>query len=291
MVDKFKEYKEKLIGNGPLSKKPKKGLSLVITDSAVTTRKIADKAVTARKLADDVIEGIIDRIIEQGIEGVTLKDELGDSTEFGVTQRAITEAIDSLGDRIDEIGNASLYNFSLMVSPEYLSTYGGGDITTTCTYEYGNFDSIKVYIGDTLAGEAEDTDTLTVTGSIQETTTIRAEAVIGGVTVTREHVVKYYSPSFIGSGSVSVDLVNSSRAIGYAGSLNVSCMVDVRDGDRIIAVTPKDSEIQIDKAYMSGIVIPMNTTDTQSYTVMESVNAYKAGRYEIGILFKQVSNS
>mgnify|MGYP007069877287 CR=1 FL=1 len=291
MENRFKEYKDKLIGNGPLSKKPERGLSLVINDRAVTTPKIDDKAVTSEKLADDIIDGIIERITERGIAGVTLKDELGDSTDFGVTQRAITEAVDGLDEKIDGIGNASLYNFSFVVSPEYLSTYGGGSVTATCTYEYGNFDSIKVYMGENLLGEGEDTSSLTATASITDTAVIRAEAVIDGVTVRKEHTVKYYSPSFVGSDSASIDIIGFSNAVGYTGSLHATRAVDVADGDRIIAVTPRNSEIQIEKIYMSGIPIPMNIMDTQSYIVMESVNTYKAGNYTVEVLFKQVSNS
>ena len=92
-MDNTKKY----IGESPIKENPQKKLKIKLTDGAVTTDKIADKSITVNKLGEDVTAVI------QDIDhyGVMVAQEFGDNANISISQRKLTEEVQSIHAVID----------------------------------------------------------------------------------------------------------------------------------------------------------------------------------------------
>ncbi|MBO7693016.1 MAG: hypothetical protein J6Y28_09695 [Acholeplasmatales bacterium] len=220
--------------------------------------------------------------------GVALKQSFGNSEEFGISQKVLTESRDALQAQIDAIISDKA-TVSLAVST---STFIVGERTFILTASTNtNAETIAIYqsnvgiaigSGKTLVKEV--TVNQATAGSIGYT----AEFTFAGNNKRTANVTVYFvNKIYVGSGAVYTDITTDSYAVSArrspAGTYNVTVE---QNGQYIFFVIP--ATMSITKATLSGFDFPLEspvteTIDNVSYKVYKSSNTIDAGTYQIVI--------
>ena len=128
-----------------------------IPDNSVTTEKIVDEAVTPEKLE----ASLLNEIRSAGAHGYALATQFGDSDLIGISQKTLTNAINRIWDKIEDITGETLRGISMSVNPEYfISGSTIVNITANAVEASGLFEHIAFYKivdgEETLIAESQD---------------------------------------------------------------------------------------------------------------------------------------
>ena len=288
---------------------PKTKLSFNIKDGAVTTQKIADGAVTPEKLSGRVLSELIQPVIDEfgrnysqkiedmqnqidGLDkhGVAVSNTFGDDPHISISQKTLTDAVQAIWDKIDEITGEDTSGIEMTVTPDYFIDEGDGctlTIHADSSNAQGKFDKIRFYADDVFLAGAEDVISFETTAHVTTSVMIKCVAQILGKTYTKEHYVTRYTNCFLGAGSAYTDIMDAEHSIpvtdGMRGSYDVTC----EQGDYIFIVMPAEMKDVFVRADMNGFEIPMSMTieevDDVSYAVFKSDNTYVAGTYNLDL--------
>ena len=218
--------------------------------------------------------------------GVALKQSSGDSEEFGISQKVLTESRDNLQAQIDAIISEKA-TVSLSVSPNTLIV---GEQTFTLTASTNTTaENIVIKYGNELiiSGSGKTISrSITVTQDTAANITYTAEFTFaGGNKRTTTATVYFVNKVYVGSGSVYTDVIGDSYAQSArrspAGTYNVTVE---QNGQYLFFVIP--ATMSITKATLSGFDFPLDapvteTIDGVSYKVYRSSNTNDAGTYQI----------
>ena len=220
--------------------------------------------------------------------GVALKQSFGDSEEFGISQKVLTESRDNLQAQIDAIVSEKA-TVSLSVSPNTLIV---GERTFTLTASTNTTaESIVIKHGSEIiiSGSGKTLSrSITITQDTEANIAYTAEFTFaGGNKRTTTATVYFVNKVYIGSGAVYTDVTTDSHAVSArrspAGTYNVTVE---QNGQYIFFVIP--ATMSITKATLSGFDFPLEapvteTIDGVSYKVYRSSNTNDAGTYQIVI--------
>lgn len=249
---------------------------------------------------DNLSEGVNKKInkvddLQNQIESLVAGSSVPISTEFGdsdllvISQRAMTEAINKIWGKLEEITGESLKGFSLIVTPEY---YIGEDgctvyISASSAETAGRFEKIQFYVNNILITEAEDVDSLEYTTTVNETSEIKCVAKILGIEYTETRVLTHYSSFFLGASTSYTNIMNVAHVISINNGMKGNYNVPVNDGDHIYVVLGKSLRSGFARADMNGVEIPFDeslvTVNGKQYMVFTSRNTYQRGTYNIDI--------
>lgn len=220
--------------------------------------------------------------------GVALKQSFGDSEEFGISQKVLTESRDNLQAQIDAIVSEKA-TVNLAVSPN-THIVGEGTFTLTASTNT-NAESIVIKQGADIitTGSGKNLSQVvtveqTTAGSIGYTAEF---TFAGGNTRTANVTVYFVNKIYVGSGSSYNQVVNDAHAVSArrtpAGTYNVTVE---QNGQYVFFVIP--TTMSITKATLSGFDFPLEAPVTEtiedvSYKVYRSSNTNDAGTYPIVI--------
>ena len=292
--------KEKYIGESNMLDRPGKKIGFRIADGSVTTPKLADHAVTPEKLSDATVAYLQD-ILKRGVEdlqnqidaleihGIAVSNEFGSDTHISVSQKTMTDAINRLWAKIEEMTGEALQGINMTVTPDYFISEDGADvhIHANTVETNGIFEHIAFYIDGTLIAEADNVDMFEHDVHIDATSVIKCIAKIMGIEYTAQHIITHYNSFWLGAGAVASDIMDESHVIPITNGMRGAYDVTVADDEHIIIVVGDSLKEGFIRADMNGFEIPMVessvTVDGVDYKVFTSINAYNAGTYNIDV--------
>ena len=299
-----------------------------LADLAVTTAKLADGAVTNAKLADDAVEtsNIKDRNITSSKialksvllkhlnpevvtkltedlqnqidayneHGVMVSNQFGTDTHISVSQKTLTDAINKLWEKIEDMTGEVLQGVNMVVTPTYFISEDGCDIhiTANTVETNGLFEKIQFFVDGELIHKEEFAEYVSFDHHIDVkpapdyTYVIMCKAKIMGVEYTRQQVITRYNEFFIGAGNTYTDILDSAHSRQLNGTMRHNYDVTFGEGDKLIIVmgaTLRDGFIRAD---LNGVEIELTeqtvTIDEKQYVVLTS-EPWSAGTYNIDI--------
>ena len=273
-----------------------------IAKNSILTEHIKPKAVTPEKTSDDFIskivtpsfntlddkyKGITDELYSMirslVVGGLALSDRMGSREDIGITQKAITDAINALNARIDDIAGEYTQGFAMIVSPDTFISEDTCQVNISATASVGKFDHIAFYVDDELIVEGDLVATLAHTTTISDTAEIKCVATILGVQYTKRKTVTKYYPFFIGGGETVSDILIPENARNYSGNLAGAYDVVCHEGDHIIVMIPLSLVEQVVRLDMNGFEIPCRVQTDGRNLVYISLNTYQEGTWNIDI--------
>jgi hypothetical protein len=297
-----------------------------LADLAVTTAKLADGAVTNAKLADDAVETsnikdsnitsskialksillkhlnpeVVTKLTEDlqnqidayNEHGIMVSNQFGTDTHISVSQKTITEAINRIWQKIEDMTGEVLQGVNMVVTPTYFISEDGCDIhiSANTVETNGIFEMIQFFVDNVLIFE----DTFTEYVSFDHhldikptyTYVIMCKAKIMGVEYTRQQVITRYNEFFIGAGNTYTDILDSAHSRQLNGTMRHNYDVTFGEGDKLIIVmgaTLRDGFIRAD---LNGVEIELTeqsiTIDDKQYVVLTS-EPWSEGDYNIDI--------
>lgn len=280
---------------------------------SVGNRALQDKSVSAEKLADNVLTRLIlpltqvtdekftnitnelySMIRSLQVGGIALSQQFGNRTDIGISQKTLTKAFGRFWDEMSEITGKDYMDFKLTVAPTAAYTESAENVTITadCREAISDFDSIKVYINNTLVAESSDIEIFTTQQQITETSEIKAVGTILGKTITKTQQVIKEIPFFMGGGAVYQDIMTMEYHKVLEGTLEGDYDLTVKhDGEHMFIIIPASHKSEFRRANMKtpdmgGYEIPLDLIyENQDYVVYKSQteNGYIAGTYNIDI--------
>lgn len=219
--------------------------------------------------------------------GVALKQSFGDSEEFGISQKVISERFDNIQDQIDKLHPGTL-GIVMSVSPNIIYDNSDSNVTVTARKSDNTVcESIKIFKGTEVIAEEENVSELETTVVVNETTRFDAQAIQLGLSYEGDIKVTGVKPYYVGSGLEYTDIVSETYQqpikANPLGTYNINV---ANDGDYIFFVVP--STMTINRATMSGFNFPLESPinviiDDNNYKYYISSNTYDAGNITIVI--------
>ena len=235
------------------------------------------------------IETLVYSFIHTSESGVAFTNEFGDNEDIGINQKALTEAINNIWAKIDEITGKDQDAIEMTVTPEYYIGEDGCTVnySATSTGLSGIFEHIEFLVNGVKIDEANNVEELSGSTHINGTSVITCNAKIMGKVKIVEKTITNYSSFYLGAGTQYSDIMNVEHVINFDGSVSGRYDVTCAQGDHIYIVMDSGFRSSFSRADMNGFEIPFNetteTVDDKEYVVLESINAYAAGTYEINI--------
>lgn len=235
------------------------------------------------------IETLVYSFIHTSESGVAFTNEFGDNEDIGINQKTLTEAFNKVWAKIDELSGEVSNDLEMTVTPEYYIGEDGCNIHFSANSEglSGIFEHIKFLADDVVVAEADNVATFEGSTTINDTTVIRCEAQVMGELHIKEQTVRHFSSFYLGAGTQYSDVMDVEHLINIDGGVGGRYEITCEEGDHIYIVMGEAFRPSFERADMNGFEIPFNesteTVDDKVYVVLESVNTYVAGTYEINI--------
>ena len=277
--------KQDYLGRSAVKGKPQKGLKFNLSEQALS--KVAAKA--REEVTPDLndLQNQIDSLTDP--HGAAISNNFGDNPLIGISQKTITEAFNTVWDKIDEITGKDQDAIEMTVTPEYYIGEDGCTVnySATSTGLSGIFEHIEFLVNGVKIDEADNVEELSGSTHINGTSVITCNAKVMGKVRTVEKTINNYSSFYLGAGTQYSDIMDVEHVINFDGTVSGRDDVTCAQGDRIYIVMDSGFRSSFSRADMNGFEIPFNesteTVDNKEYVVLESVNTYMAGTYEINI--------
>lgn len=217
--------------------------------------------------------------------GIALKQSFGDSEEFGISQKVISERFDNIQDQIDKLHPGTL-GIVMSVSPNIIYDNSDSNVTVTARKSDNTVcESIKIFKGTEVIAEEENVSELETTVVVNETTRFDAQAIQLGLSYEGDIKVTGVKPYYVGSGLEYTDIVSETYQqpikASPAGTYNITV---TNNEDYVFFVVP--NSMTISRATMSGFAFPLESPQTviidgNTYKSYRSSNTYDAGQITV----------
>lgn len=236
---------------------------------------------------DADIRQLYDAVASVVAGGVALLQTFGNRTDFGISQKVLTERFDNIQDQIDKIHPGTL-GIVMSVNPNIIYDNSESNVTITARKSDNTVcESIKIFKGTEIIAEEDNVSELETTVVVNETTRFDAQAIQLGLSYESNIKVTGVKPYYVGSGLKYTDIVSETYQqpikANPSGTYNINV---ANNGDYIFFVVP--SAMNINKATMSGFNFPLESpvnviVDNNNYKYYRSSNTYDAGNITIVI--------
>lgn len=273
-----------------------------IANDAVQTRNIKDRNITSSKIGKDAIlpehvspatfrelaKDLQNQIDSLEIAGVAVSNEFGTDTHIAISQKTMTDAINKIWQKLEDMTGEVLQGISMSVTPDYFISEDGCSvhISANTVETNGIFEHIAFYGNGALIAEASNVDYFEHDLHIDETTVIMCKAKIMGVEYTRQSVITHYNSFWLGAGNVYSDIMDVEHVIPITNGMRGAYDVHVEEGQKIIIVVGESLADGFLRADLNSVEIPFTestvTIDDKQYVVLTS-EAWSAGEYNIDI--------
>ncbi len=296
--------KEKYIGESPLKGQPNKKYSFQLREGSVTTSKLGANAVTYEKLS----KALQDRLDSEHLEnkylrnrisdfqnqlnsvtigsGVPISSMLGDDPLICVSQKTLTEAINNLWSKIEEMTGEYSRGISMTVTPEFYIGEEGCvlHIAATNPTSIGKFEKVDFYFNNEHVAGDEEVSSFEGDITINETGTLTCVAQILGREYTLSKVITHYASYWIGAGDTYQDVMINDNLIPLTEGLKANYDITVPNGKYIFVVLGEGIQESFIRADINGVEIPfLPVTVVNGYKIYKSSNPYQEGEYNIDI--------
>lgn len=220
---------------------------------------------------------------------VPISDQFGDGTEVTVSQKALTDAVNSIWNKIEDMTGESLHGINMVVSPSYYVGDDGHDITISADSSDAAsiFENIKFYINDELIAEFENVDVVELfQAHIEDTSIVKCEAKILGTTYTNRKKIVRYPGFWLGAGTSYTDVMNEQHLVDITGGIRTDKDITFRNNDYLFVIMSNavlDDFIRVD---MNGFEMPLEDgvpIPDEDCTYFKSKSRFQAGTYNIDI--------
>lgn len=220
--------------------------------------------------------------------GVALKQSFGDSEEFGISQKILTESRDNLQAQIDAIvSDKAIVNFAVSTN-----TFIIGERTFTLSASTDtNAESIIIKQGSNIIATGSG-NTLATEVTVNQATVGNidyiAEFTFAGDNKRTANVSVYFvNKIYVGSGTVYTDIIDDDHDVSARRNPAGTYSVTVEQNSQyVFFVIP--ATMSITKATLSGFDFPLEspanvTIEDVAYKSYRSSNTNDAGTYQIVI--------
>ena len=292
--------KEKYISEALLKEQPQKPpLKWKLGNGVVNMKNLSDEL----RYQLDRINDLQNQINSLIAGGIALSNTFGDNPNIGISQKALTEAVNAIWNKIQDITGESLYGISLTVNPTYFIDEEGGVLHISANSRdmnsifeklsfHWNYEEEPFLSYEDIAGIDDVTVEIPDEKVINNKVIITCKAQILGQPYMEQKTVTRYSSFFLGSGASYEDLmINGSFNPVYSKSIahhmRAAYDVQVAEGDHIIIVLGESLRPGFIRADINGIEIPFTertvTVNDTVYEVLTSVDKYCEGTINVEI--------
>ncbi len=283
---------EQFIGSARMDGEAERRLSFVLKENSVGTKHLQEGCITAKHLASSFIQEVTENVLDKvasSIQADLIKDYFGNSSGVTVSQKLLTDTVNSIYDQIREIKGEPSVGFYLSVTPSYFIGESGADIQIEAVSTSGIFEKVALYADDVLIAGTEATNVYkqTCTFHVTDTTVIKCVATIMGLEYTSEKTIAHLTSFWLGAGQAYKDIMDIDHLVSIGNSFRGSYEVTCQEGDHIIIVLGNTLKRDFIRADLNGFEIPFEITKAkegeETYWTLVSENIYRAGTYSINI--------
>lgn len=295
--------KETQIGRAKMKQPPQLPLSFKLKCRAVKTKHLDCKSVTPDKLSDNSIayfknafkkeiDDLQNQIDSYNEHGVFVSNEFGDDTHIGISQKTLTDAINKIWQKIEDITGEIIQGINMIVTPTFFVSEDGCDIHVSANTAEANgiFEKIQFFVDGKVIYEDTNTEYVSFDHHLDTKPTydyfVMCKAKIMGIWYTRPQVITRYNEFYIGAGSAYADIMDSAHAKQLDGRMRHNYDVTFEDDDKLIIVMGASLRGGFVRADLNGMEIQMTeetvTIDDKEYVVLTS-EAWSEGEYNIDI--------
>lgn len=220
---------------------------------------------------------------------VPISEQFGDGVQVAVSQKALTAAIDSIWNKIEDMTGESLHGIHMTVSPEYYVSESGCDVTISISKAdiSSIFEIVKFYVNDELITTfTNENDIPPFETHVNGTSIIKCEAQILGVTYTDTRKVIYYPGFWLGAATNYTDVMNIEHLVDITNGIRTNKDVVFNSGDYLFIIIDNTILNDFIRVDMNGFEIPLEdgiTISNGEYTYFKSKSPFQAGTYNIDI--------
>lgn len=285
-----------------------KRVTLQLRDGSVTTDKLHEGAVTEDKIGSGAVTG--DKIgkhtitdynldanllnqIQTSKEGVAMATKFGNSTLAGVSQKTLTDAINALWSKIEELTGETYHGIVMQVDPDYFIGEAGDTVPVHFSAHTANtngvFETIQVFVdGEPVAAPGEEVQEYSIDFSVSDTCVLRCDAQILGVDYTESKVIYRYDAFWMGGGATYADVMDEEHRKAVTSNLRMAQDVTMTGGQHLVIVMGETLYSKFIRADLNGIEIGFGTpvtfvVDGKNFVQLVSEATYAAGDYNIDI--------
>ena len=224
--------------------------------------------------------------------GIALANEFGDNNFIGVNQKLLTESINELWAKFEDITGEVLQGINMVVTPTFFVSEDGCDvhISANTVETNGIFEKIQFFVDNHLIREDVGTEYVSFDYHLDNKDTydyvVMCKAKIMGIPYTRQQVITRYNEFYIGAGSTYSDVMDSAHARQLNGTMRHNYDVTFSEGDKLIIVMGASLRPGFIRADLNGVEIELTeqtvTIDDKQYVVLTS-EPWSEGDYNIDI--------
>lgn len=234
------------------------------------------------------IDNKIDSFLHS-IGGTAISTQFGDSDLVAISQRIMTDAVNKIWDKLDELTGESHREIKMIISPDF---FIGDECTITMAASAAQIGANFDYIEFLIDGEPFEGNNASVVSNFACTTKVTKECdvtcnatILGKVHTVSQHIG--HNDSFwLGAGNTYndiFDLQHTVRLNNFKGNYNIPFAQD----NYLFVIVPNKYSNTFIRADLNGFEIPMErsnvTINGEVYIVYKSINSYTAGTYNIDI--------
>lgn len=267
-----------------------------IKDRNVTSSKIAKKNILLEHFAPNVLptlkQDLQNQIDALEIAGVAVSNEFGTDPHIAISQITMTNAINKIWQKIEDITGEILQGINMIVTPTFFVSENGCDvhISANTVDTNGIFEKIQFFVDYQLIHE----ETFAEYVSFDHHLDIKPEydyvfmckAKIMGVEYTRQQIITRYNEFYIGAGTTYSDIMDSAHARQLNGTMRHNYDLSFADDDKLIIMMGASLRDGFIRADLNGVEIQLTeetvTIDGKDYVVFSS-DSWSAGEYNIDI--------
>lgn len=285
MSDKDRRH----LGEGPMFRSPRIKLNPKLADHCIKKKHLSDEVSVQFDRLFDKTKDLQNQIESAEIGGFAVSNTFGENSHVGMSQKALTDAINKIWSKIEDITGESILGFQMDITPEYYIGEDGCSIHVTAnTVETaGVFEEIAFYINGQLINHGENVDYMEFDTEINETSVVKCDAKILGVPYLKQAIITHYSSFWLGAGSTYTDAMKLANLRPITNGMRGAYNITVAEGEYIFVIVGESLREGFVRADINGVEIAFNettvTVDGNRYRVLKSENTYQAGTYNIDI--------
>lgn len=274
--------KEKYIGQSTPLKTPDKPLRFKLGPQVVKPENLTDNCFTADKIAPGAIT------TDKLADGAVTLDKISSDISNSLLQLVIKD-VAKIWDKIADITGEQLQDLTFEVSPKYFISEEPMPVHVNASSVGNNamFDHIAFYINGILIHEESGVESVEFNTTISDTSEIKYKASVMGTEYTDAATVVHYNSFWLGAGAAYTEIMDLEHIIPITDGMRGAYDVTFRQADRLYIILSTSLREQFIRADMNSFEIPFNETiirvEEKTYSVLESVNQYNAGTYNIDI--------
>lgn len=266
--------------------------------------KLADHCIKKKHLSDEVsvqfdhlfdkTKDLQNQIESAEIGGFAVSNVFGENSHVGMSQKALTDAINKIWSKIEDITGESILGFQMGITPEYYIGEEGCNIHVTATTvdTVGVFEEIRflidgIQVWPTTEEEGKNVSYVEFDTEISETSVVECDAKILGVPYSKQAIITHYSSFWLGAGSSYTGVMKNANLRPVTNGMRGAYNIDIAEGEYIFVIVGESLMEGFIRADINGVEIAFGettvTVDDNRYRVLKSENTYQAGTYNIDI--------